>query len=838
MIERLAEDAFSSEYYKSLYKKVIRCFCGEVLPLKESNLSNKELRDVLRFADIFSNSKNEKMRNLSYRIISLLNDKYSKDITYIYYSNAVLKKLDNFPALKKTHQILMPIEREIEHIRHKDMLKSPIGEEYFLPNQYKIYDYMINNKSLTFSGPTSMGKSFIIKQFIFKVVKDGNNKNFCVIVPTRALIKQYVSDLNKEIGKNSNYKILTNANILEFINVNEYNYIFVLTQERLNVLLYGKYRIHIDYLLIDEAHKLFDEDIRGLTLFSSVDSCISKNRDIKIFFASPLIQNPEIFKVTYNNEKLHEYKSNESPVNQNLFYIDISEQKMEYMDDGEVIWRGKWKPNSFGKNKLYYKIGKDNSNIIYLSSKEKVIEYANSFVEYITKDSVNIISKKDREEIDQVCSMIESNIHKDYYLIRALRHGIAYHYGNIPTIVRESIEDLFKRGIIKYIFCTSTLLEGVNLPAKNIFIMANYKGRSKMSSLDFWNLSGRAGRLGYEYYGNVFCVNDNNSKRAWKDTSMLSEKYKIKVEDKLEVNLKKKNKVLTEIIKNASPTEDINKNDKYNNYLSNIIQIDSVSNSNSTIIKKLSEVDNGIIEVCPSKEENINYDVINSSKNIDYKIQKELFNNDNLRVWDNHINYDTCVDILNYMYDKYRWDLKESRLQKREKLEYVAFLMTAWINGSQLSEIIGLSIEHYKRKRKSIRLFNGKLVMFESYNIMHINVLINKIIYEIDSILRFDLEKYFTNYYNILVSKYGEDSVGINWSLYLEFGTRDIKNIILQNAGFSRYSSIILLKKYSNYIIYDDKVLIGIDDRLLNIVDEDIIIYRELKNSSYLIELN
>lgn len=178
MIERLADDAFYSEYYKSLYKKVIRCFCGEVLPLKESNLSNKELRDVLRFADIFSNSNRENMRNLSYKIISLLNDKYGKDITYMYYSNAILKKLDNFPALNKVMPILMPIEREIEHMRHKEKLKSPVGEEYFLPNQYKIFDYMINNKSLTFSGPTSMGKSFIIKQFIFKIIKEDNKKKF------------------------------------------------------------------------------------------------------------------------------------------------------------------------------------------------------------------------------------------------------------------------------------------------------------------------------------------------------------------------------------------------------------------------------------------------------------------------------------------------------------------------------------------------------------------------------------------------------------------------------------------------------------------------------------
>lgn len=834
MIERLVDDAFKSEYYKRLYKKLVRCFCNNVLIIKETNLSNKELRDILRFADIFSNSCRENMRNLSYKIISLLSDNYEKNVTYNYYTNAILKKLDNFPALKKIEPNLMPIEREIEHMKHKEKLKSPIGEEYFLPNQYKIYNYMINNKSLTFSGPTSMGKSFIIKQFIFKIIKEKNKKNFCVIVPTRALIKQYVSDLSKEVKANSKYKILTNANILEFINVKEYNYIFVLTQERLNVLLYGKFKVNIDYLLIDEAHKLFDEDIRGLTLFTSVDSCILRNKNIKVFFASPLIQNPEIFKLTYNKD-LYEYKSNESPVNQNLFYIDINEKKIEYIDDGKILWRRKLNYNSFGKNKLFYNIGKFSSNIIYLSSKVKVVDYANSFVNFLENNSISIIDDKNNKEIEDVCSMIANNVHKDYYLIKALKCGVAYHYGDMPTIVRESIEDLFKNGIIKYIFCTSTLLEGVNLPAKNIFIMANYKGTSKMSSLDFWNLSGRAGRLGYEYYGNVFCVNDYNDKRAWKDMSILSEKYKIEAKDKLEINLKKKNKVLKEIIKDSKLNEDITKDDRYNNYLSNIIQIDSMSNPNSNILKKVNKIDKSIIKECPNKEEDINYDVINSSKNIDYKLQKELFLNENLKILDNHISYDKCLDILNYMYDNYRWDIKEKRLKERQSLKYIAFLMNIWINGYQLSEIISRVINHYKTNKKEIRLPNRKIVTFQDNNKMHINILINNIIGEIDSILRFDLEKYFTHYYNILISKYGEEYIGVNWSLYLEFGTRDIKNIILQNAGFSRYSSIILLKKYHKYIKFEDKILIGIDKELLNILNEEIIIYKELKKSSYII---
>ena len=68
-------------------------------------------------------------------------------------------------------------------------------------------------------------------------------------------------------------------------------------------------------------------------------------------------------------------------------------------------------------------------------------------------------------------------------------------------------------------FCTSTLLEGVNLPAKNIFILNNAIGLSKFSDIDFWNLAGRAGRLSKELSGNIICVRYSDKKNRWDDPS-------------------------------------------------------------------------------------------------------------------------------------------------------------------------------------------------------------------------------------------------------------------------------------------------------------------------------
>jgi hypothetical protein len=85
--------------------------------------------------------------------------------------------------------------------------------------------------------------------------------------------------------------------------------------------------------------------------------------------------------------------------------------------------------------------------------------------------------------------------------------GVGFHYSNIPTIARQEIESAFANGSLDYLVSTSTLLQGVNLPAKNIFMLNPTKGQNRpLESADFWNLSGRAGRLRHEFQGNIFLI--------------------------------------------------------------------------------------------------------------------------------------------------------------------------------------------------------------------------------------------------------------------------------------------------------------------------------------------
>jgi hypothetical protein len=107
---------------------------------------------------------------------------------------------------------------------------------------------------------------------------------------------------------------------------------------------------------------------------------------------------------------------------------------------------------------------------------------------------------------------------------------VAFHYGNMPSLLREEIERLFRIGKIRFLVCTSTLIEGVNLSCRTIVVRGPRKGiRQPMEPQDFWNLAGRAGRWGNEFQGNIICIDPENHS-AWPDGVPQRQRYPIERE--------------------------------------------------------------------------------------------------------------------------------------------------------------------------------------------------------------------------------------------------------------------------------------------------------------------
>lgn len=153
---------------------------------------------------------------------------------------------------------------------------------------------------------------------------------------------------------------------------------------------------------------------------------------------------------------------------------------------------------------------KEKPFIVYFPSTRKTVVAARDF-------GANRIPKTNCQELMELAKDIKNEVHGDYYLADLVSKGIAYHIGYLPASILQRIEDLFKSGKITALFCTSTFLEGVNLPADNLFITDYRNGQN----IDFRNLVGRVGRLEFNLYGNVFLV-ETSEKASDKFETLLS----------------------------------------------------------------------------------------------------------------------------------------------------------------------------------------------------------------------------------------------------------------------------------------------------------------------------
>ena len=88
-----------------------------------------------------------------------------------------------------------------------------------------------------------------------------------------------------------------------------------------------------------------------------------------------------------------------------------------------------------------------------------------------------------------------------------LRRGLGVHHAGLLPIVKEIVEMLFCRGVIKALFSTETFAMGVNAPARSVCFQdlrkhdgSDFRG---LTPGEYTQMAGRAGRRGLDPVGTV-----------------------------------------------------------------------------------------------------------------------------------------------------------------------------------------------------------------------------------------------------------------------------------------------------------------------------------------------
>ena len=365
------------------------------------------------------------------------------------------------------------IDNQLERFKYQDITET------FEQNKFRKEMISTEEQDNSYIAPTSFGKSSLI----IDVIENLNLNKIAIIVPTKSLLTQTYRMVSQAFTKE---KVIFHDEMYD----NEDEFIAVFTQERALRLL-KNYAIFFDALIIDEAHNLFDSSSRSILLSRLIRKNKIRNTNSKVFYFSPLITDSNNLQ-TDDRQEIYERK-----IELNIKEPDI----FEYRLDG----------NSYLYNRFlndFYPIGeqgtfldyilrnKCNKNFLYLRTPKKVEELTFMLSEelhYAENDELKALSK-----------ILSKNVHDDFYCVDYVKKGLLYLHGKLPDLVKEYLEYKFKTiNELKYIVANSVILEGVNLPVDNLYIMNTFSLKGK----ELTNLIGRVNRLNEVFSGSEHSLN-------------------------------------------------------------------------------------------------------------------------------------------------------------------------------------------------------------------------------------------------------------------------------------------------------------------------------------------
>ncbi|MBI1224106.1 MAG: DEAD/DEAH box helicase [Bacteroidetes bacterium] len=406
-----------------------------------------------------------------------------------------------------------------------------VGEKLFLLSDFQkeIWEAVDTNQLLGISAPTSAGKSFVIllKAIDLLIKKEGV---VIYVVPTLSLVTQVLIDFRNALNE---FGLLDYP--LESTFSGSFmpdNAIYVLTQEKA-ISAFSQKNIpfqNIRLLIIDEIQNVErvadSDDQRSKVLFDLMIELRNTSNIDHIIISGPRIVNIDKLGTSIFGINSEKKETDASPVF-NLTYSISKKRSKFYLQVHSELLENSCEVEITNKNQI-----QGYGNVLY---NDKFLGYLSLLIDNFYSEESNLIfsptsptcskiadyiadlkSEIDDSYLRELSNFIASTIHPEYGLVNTVKKGVAYHHGKLPSHVRLLVEDGIKNKSIKTVACTTTLLQGVNLPVQNIIIrnpnlfIRDIEGSVKLSNYELANLRGRAGRLLKDFIGRTYMLDESS----------------------------------------------------------------------------------------------------------------------------------------------------------------------------------------------------------------------------------------------------------------------------------------------------------------------------------------
>jgi superfamily II DNA/RNA helicase len=415
---------------------------------------------------------------------------------------------------------------------------------------------VLKGESAIVQMPTSAGKTKATELILRSAFLAERVSLAIIIAPFRALCHEIKNSL-VEAFHNEPTKVDELSDALqtdfEIAELLGHQQILVVTPEKLLYVLRHAPELaaHVGLLVFDEGHQ-FDSGTRGITyelLLTSLRSMIPEGTQ-KVLI-SAVISNAEAVGEWLNGEPNVVEGTTLIPTFRSVGFASWLDQlgRIEYVDsrDAEqseffvprVIERfnlgrrgREQKDRHFPERDdgqaialyLGIKLAPNGSIAIFCGKKSTATSICEKAVEFIDRGIPLPLPQEfsDRREVERLHYLHVANLGTDASASMSAEHGIFSHHGNTPHGIRLSVEHAMRENLVRFVVCTSTLAQGVNLPIRYLIVTSVYQGMERIKVRDFHNLIGRAGRAGMHTEGSILFADPivydkrRNRKDGWR----------------------------------------------------------------------------------------------------------------------------------------------------------------------------------------------------------------------------------------------------------------------------------------------------------------------------------
>ncbi|MCM2286516.1 MAG: DEAD/DEAH box helicase [Desulfobacula sp.] len=414
-----------------------------------------------------------------------------------------------------------------------------------------------SRRAVVISLPTSSGKTLIAQFRILQALNQFDHEQGWVayLAPTRTLVNQIARQLRRDFAP-LDIQVEQVSPALEVDNIemgllqehdkNQAFRVLVTTPEKLDLMLRQGWEEKIGrpltLVVVDEAHNI--QDIRRGLKLELLLSTINKECQLAQFLLlTPFIDNArEVARWLGGTNSEDVSLSVDWQPNDRVIGI-VQAEKVKALSKGSFDYRLSLEtihttrktmsvdellffPKSEEIAKTYSKVSKQSTLaavtaqklldrgpvIVINSSPSEVWSLANKFkIERNRNDSIS-------ENIRLVQDFLKLEFGQSFPLVELLDYGVGVHHAGLSDDVRSLMEWLFEENELKFLVATTTIAQGVNFPVTGV-VMASHQYRLPkppfreiMPPEDFWNIAGRAGRIGQGSLGVVALVADSNGK--------------------------------------------------------------------------------------------------------------------------------------------------------------------------------------------------------------------------------------------------------------------------------------------------------------------------------------